>query len=293
MQHRTTASWGHVLLASVFFLFAASVPAFGQGSSANSSQLKQNLKAAYAEGAKLANQGNFEQAVPKFEQALEIARQLDLGAGIQNKIQGYLVTSLKNVGNSAIQAKNYAKALGAFKQGASYETQDAYMHYGKGLALVNMDSTQAAMQALSKAVEVGEQTGNQRVAGLALDRIRGEFVARASKALSAANPTIANADTALAALDAMRTYADPNAQAYFYRATAYYVKGQYQEAIAAANQGLELHQGSRSDAAKYHFVIGESQLKLGKKEPACQQFEQAAVGDYRARAQHYLENTCK
>ncbi|MEF8797263.1 MAG: tetratricopeptide repeat protein, partial [Salinivenus sp.] len=185
------------------------------------------------------------------------------------------------------------EALTHFEKGIEYAENDAYMYYGKGLALVNMDSTEAGLKTLQRAIEVGNQTGNTRVTGLASSRIRDEFLARASEALNAQNPTSSQIQTALDALDEMREYVDPNAQSLFYRGRALFEQGQYQTALETARQGLDMHQGSRSDAAKYYFIIAESQMNLGNEQSACQTFQQAAYGDYQARAQHYLKNDCQ
>jgi tetratricopeptide (TPR) repeat protein len=156
-----------------------------------------------------------------------------------------------------------------------------------------MDSTEAGLNTLQQAIEVGNETGNTRVTGLATERIRDEFLAQASEALNAQNPTSSQIQTALDALDEMEQYVDPNAQSLFYRARALFEQGQYEEALSTAQEGLDMHQGSRSDAAKYYFIVAESQMNLGNEQAACQTFEQAAYGDYQARAQHYLKNDCQ
>ncbi|PSQ79462.1 MAG: hypothetical protein BRD41_07310 [Bacteroidetes bacterium QS_1_63_11] len=155
-----------------------------------------------------------------------------------------------------------------------------------------MNRTEAGLESLQTAIEIGNQTGNTRVAGLATERIQDEFVATASEALQGDNPSQSQIETALDALDQMREYVDPSATSMFYRATALFEAGQHQQAIQNAREGLEMHQGSRSDAAKFHYIIGESQLETGNKASACETFENAAYGDYQARANHYLENEC-
>ncbi len=59
--------------------------------------------------------------------------------------------------------------------------------------------------------------------------------------------------------------------------------------MSSADQALELHRGSRSDKAKIYFVKGESLVGLGDSDGAKEAFQNAAVGTYRASAQHYLE----
>ncbi|WP_103030320.1 tetratricopeptide repeat protein [Salinibacter altiplanensis] len=255
-------------------------------------KLKKELQQTYKEGAQAGNKENYEVAATRFEESVQLAQKLGL-SDLVSKIENNLAESLRGAGSAALKQENYEDALSHFNALGEYTDTDPTAQYNQGLALINMeDSTEAGLQSLRRAIEIGNEVGNTRVAGLATERIQDEFLARASKALQGDNPSQARIDEALGALDQMTEYVDPNANAMFYRGTALYESGQYQQAVQAARQGLDLHQGSRTDAAKFHFVIAESQIELGDKASACQTFENAAYGDYEARANHYLENEC-
>jgi tetratricopeptide (TPR) repeat protein len=287
--------WALPSLLGALLLALGPAPALAQdnGGGANAKKQKiEQLKRSFKSGLQAAKSNQHSQAYTDLEEALQLAEEVEVTSAV-SKVQGYLQKLPKNWGNQAIEDKKYADALTHFEKGIKHAPDDAYMYYGKGLALVNLDSTSTGLKTLRKAVEVGDRTGNTRVVGLAEQRIRDEFLARASKALNARNPTTAQADSALSALDRMGQYVDPSAQSLFYRARAQYEKGDYGPAIESAQQGLEMHQGSRSDAAKYHFIVAESQMKLGNKGTACQTFENATYGDYKARAEHYLKNECE
>jgi len=255
-------------------------------------KLKKELQQTYKEGAQAGNAENYEVAAARFEESIQLAQQLGLD-NLIGKIENNLIESLKGAGSAALNQEDYEGALAHFKRLQEYTEADPTVQYNQGLALINMeDSTEVGLQSLRQAIEVGNEVGNTRVAGLATERIQDEFLAQASEALQGDNPSQAQISEALDALDQMTEYVDPNANAMFYRGTALYESGQYQQAIQAARQGLDMHQGSRTDAAKFHFVIAESQIELGNKASACQTFENAAYGDYEARANHYLENEC-
>lgn len=295
-MHSYRIRWACASLVFALLLGIGAAPALAQnggGTSgdAQAEKLKQ-LKKTFSAGLKAAKANNSSQAYTQLEQALQLAQDTEQ-EGATNQISGYLQKLPKNWGNSAIENENWSEALTHFEKGVEHASNDAYMHYGKGLALVNLDSTETGLETLQQAIEVGNETGNTRVTGLATERIRDEFLARASEALNAQNPTTAQANTAIEALDEMREYVDPNAQSLFYRARALFELGEHENALNTAQQGLDMHQGSRSDAAKFHFIVAESQMNLGNEAAACQTFKQAAYGDYQARAQHYLENECE
>lgn len=291
-QH--TKSWAFGLLAFALVLGLGAAPAVhaqDNGGSANQQKVEQ-LKKAYAAFQQAGKQNNYETAYSKLAEATQLADETGQ-SGALGKLRSFQQRLPTKWGNEALEAKNYSQALTHFERGMEWSPQDAYVYYGKGLALVNMDSTEAAMQTMQRAIEVGQENGDTRTANLAAERIRQQFIAEASQALSAENPTQSDAETALSALDQMREYVDPNAKSLFYRATALYTQRSYEQAVSTARQGLEMHRGSRTDAAKYHFVIAESQLKMGDKSTACSTFQQATYGDYKARAEHYLENECQ
>lgn len=274
----------------VAFLAATVSPAMAQ--SGDKKQQLEELKAAYAKGVQAAKQNNSSAAYQNLERALTLAQDTEQ-SGAAQKIQQYLTQLPKQWGNDALKNKNYEEAITHFEKGLEHNPKMPYLHYGRGLALINLDRTDDAMQALRQARSLGQSQGDQRTARLARQRIQDHYVAQASEALSAQNPTEAQANEALSALDEMEQYVDPNAKAYFYRAAALYHKAQYQQAIETARQGLEMHDGSRSSAAKYHFVIGEAYVALENLDSACSEFRQATYGDYKPRAEHYLKNECQ
>lgn len=255
-------------------------------------QKKKKVQKLFNKGKKAAQAGEYEQASKIFEKALTMAQEVEWKQAIQMS-QDFLVQSLTQAGTAANKQENYEQAVSYYNRAMQYVDNDPSVHYNRGLALINIeDSTEAGLQSLQRAIEVGNETGNTRVANRATERIRSEFLARASKALQGENPSQEQIDTALSALDQMREYVDPSANSLFYRATALSKSGQHEQAIQVARKGLDMHQGSRSDAAKFHYIIGESQIALGNTASACETFKSAAYGDYEARANHYLENEC-
>lgn len=293
-QHSTLSRLSGAVrtLICVLVLFLGAAPALAQSSGQDKAAKMKKLKAAYAQFQKAAKSNDHETAYSQLETAVSLAEELEQSGALQ-QLQRFQQNLPTEWGNGALESENYERALYHFNHGIDYTPQDAYVYYGKGLALVNMDSTEAGLAAMREAISVGQNTGNSRVVEIATERIRDEFVSQASQVLSKQNPSTSDANTALEALDQMREYVDPSATSFFYRASALFAKGQLQQAISAAQEGLSMHQGSRSDAAKYHFIIGESQFQLGNKSSACQTFENAAYGDYKARAEHYLENECQ
>ncbi|WP_176521820.1 tetratricopeptide repeat protein [Longimonas halophila] len=274
------------------FIVAAftALPSLAQSEGGNSAM--QQLEQSYRQGMQAGQQGNHEVAYNNLSEAIELAAQEEQ-ENARRQIQDNLTRMAKNWGNDALENENYEDALMHFETGAEYASEDAYFYYGMGVAQLRLENEDEAMQHMQESIRIGEENGDQRTVSLATDRIRDEYVARASASLSKDNVTSSDIEAALEALDTLEEYVDPSDRSYFYRAVALFEDSDYEGAIENARQGLELHSGSRSDAARYHFVIAESQFQSGDTEAACSTFEDAAYGDYRARAQHYLENECE
>ena len=282
--------WATCALALALFAMLGAPATFAQNGGGQKQQLEE-LKTAYAQGIQAAKQNNPSVAYQQLERAQKLAQETDQ-SGAAQKISQYLSQLPKQWGNKALKNESYEEALRHFNKGIEHSPNQAYLYYGKGLALINLDRQDEAMESLTQAISKGEETGDMRSANLATTRIQDHFVAQASEVLNTQNPSRQQANQAISHLDEMENYVDSNAKAHFYRATALFHLGQLEQAISTAEQGLGMHEGSRSSAAKYHFVIGEAQMQLGNTSAACSQFNQANYGDYSARAEHYLENEC-
>jgi len=276
------------VLTLIFFIASLSAPpAFAQDQSQPNQQLEQ-LKQAWSQGKQAANDNNWSTAYQHFERALELANAADQQGAVR-QIQTFMVAAKKQLGNEAYKSGDFEGALAHYETALEYDSTMSSLYLNRGQTLRKLDRVDAALESLTTAIQKGNASGNQRIVQEATAVIQDHFVAQASEMLNVQDPTQAQADEALGYLDEMNEYVEPDARSYFYRATALYHKDQYEDAIAMARQGLEIFDGSRSDEAKYHFVIGESQVALGNTESAKESFQQAAYGDYAQRANHYLE----
>lgn len=292
-SHRLLANrWIVVAFLGLFAIQFGASPAIAQDESSDTKRAqKKKVQKLFNKGKSAAQSGNYGEASEVFEEALTMAEDIEWDQAIQMS-QQFLVKSLTEAGTTANKEENYETAVEHYEKVLQYVDNDPTVYYNRGIALLGADRTEEGLQSLQEAIEIGNEKGNTRVAGRATERIRAEFISRASEALQGDSSTQEQINSALEALDQMREYVDPSAKSLFYRALALHRDGQHQQAIQTARQGLDMHQGSRSDAAKYHYYIAESQMALGDKATACETFNNAAYGDYEARANHALENDC-
>lgn len=233
------------------------------------------LEAAQAENYNLAR-GKFAEAATGAQAAgdTEIARKSKyVAAQIDYKL-----------GNAALKAENYDEALTHYRNGSAMYPDYVKNKYGEGLALKKKGQIDEALEAW-KGVTTSNDSKTARTAAKA---IRDHFYYQASSAVSKQNATSADADRAVAALEASTQYLEPDADYYYYTAVAHNVKGNYGACITSADKALDMHRGSRTDKAKIYFVKGEALMYSGDTEGAKAAFANAAYGSYKQSAEHYI-----
>ncbi|MFT5142526.1 MAG: tetratricopeptide (TPR) repeat protein [Thalassolituus oleivorans] len=250
----------------------------------------QDYKEAYNAGLAAATAKNYAEALIKFSEASDGAK-AEGDADVQarsNKIIGQIEYSL---GVQQTRASRFDAALTHFENGMTRYPTYAKNFLGKALALKKLERTDDAMTAFQAAIEIGNANQDRATARKAETAILEHFVFLASTALSrsASGASAADGDAALTHLAKVSTYVEPDADVMYYTAVAHQAKGQATDAIAAADKSLELHKGSRTDKAKIYFVKGEALMRAGDSAGARAAFQSAAVGSYRASAEHFIE----
>lgn len=253
--------------------------AFGGGAAS-----AQEYKEVYNEALAAAGAKQYAQAYTKYEQAAELAK----AAGDED------VTSLslkvlaqldKIFGSREYKNGNYEAALTSFNKGIAHNPEYMPNYYNKGLALKKLDRVDEAMDVLKTAADGSDR----KVAREAEEAIRSHYHAEASRMLATDNLRASDADLALGQLTKMQEYVEPDANTYFYMATAFSAKGDYDQAVTMADEALKIHRGGRSDKAKIHFLKGEALMYAGDTDAAKAEFANAQYGQYAQSAKHYIE----
>ena len=272
--HRMLSALGAFALA----LFLA-VPAFGQ-----------EYKEAYNAALAAAKANSLPEALQKFTLAANGAKAAG-DSDVERRSNRVIAQIEYKLGLNATREEDFAAAMTHFDNGISRYPSYSKNYLGRGLALKKLDRIDDAIAAFQQAIEAGTAENDHQTARAAESAIREHFVYMASSLLSrnGGKPSQADADAALGHLASLSGFVDADADALYYTAEAFKAKGEFAQAVAAADQALELHRGSRTDKAKIYFVKGESLVGLGDSDGAREAFQNAAVGTYRASAEHYLE----
>lgn len=244
----------------------------------------QAYKEAFNAARDAASAGDFAAARTSFLDARVGAREANDSETLRKA--SYAVAQINNrLGNAALKAENYERALDLFNEGTELYPDYIRNSYGAGLALKRLGRMEDALAAWKSAAE-GQ--GDRRTSLVAESAIRDHFIYQASSAVSRSDAVSRDADRAMTALEQLLLYVEPDANYHYYRAVALHIKGQFSDAVAAADEALAVHNGSRADKAKIFFTKGEALIGAGDRDAAKEAFQNAAFGSYKASAEHYL-----
>ena len=195
-----------------------------------------------------------------------------------------------NTGKQLVASENFEEGLARFEQGIALFPQYANNYSGKALALKKLNRDDDAIQAYQELIDYGNTNDDSQAIREGEKGIRDHYIYLASSALGRrSDPTANDAREAIGYIESLQEFVEADADVYFYLAAANNTLGNYEEAIQYADQALELHSGSRSDAAKIHFVKGEALMFNGNTAAAKESFQSATFGNYKSLAEHYLE----
>lgn len=135
-----------------------------------------------------------------------------------------------------------------------------------------------------RAIEVAGTTNKPDVAERAREAAHDELLAVGTNASEDDN-----IDYALEMLNKALEYEGQSADVYYRIAEAHNKAGNAQEAIEAANQGIEYESGGRTDLAKIYYEIGYAHQTLNNKSEACDAFTNALYGSFKSPAEHKME----
>lgn len=263
--------------------------AFLVGGFATSPAFAQEYKEAYNAAIEAAKAKSYDKAYTEFTRAAKLADAAD-DSDVAQRARKVAAQIDYNTGKQLVAAEKFDEGLKRFEQGIKLYPSYSRNYVGKALALKKLQRDDDAIQAYQDLIAYGEENNDTEAVREGQKAIRDHYVYLASSALGRrSEPSASDAREALEHLEKLEEFADPDADVVFYRAAAQNALGEYAKAIELADQALEMHRGSKSDAAKIHFVKGEALMYNGNTEAAKEAFRNATFGSYKSLAEHYLE----
>ncbi len=259
------------------------------GGFTTSTAFAQEYKEAYNAAIEAAKAKEYTKAYTEFTRAARLADQAD-DADVAKRARKVAAQIDYNTGKQLVAAENFDEGLKRFEQGIKLFPSYSNNYVGKALALKKLNRDDDAIAAYQDLIAFGEENNDAEAVREGQQAIRDHYVFLASSALGRrSEPSAADAREALTHLEKVQEYVEADADVIFYQAAAHNALGEYAKAIELSDMALAMHRGSRTDAAKIHFVKGEALMYNGDTAAAKEAFRNATFGSYKSLAEHYLE----
>jgi tetratricopeptide (TPR) repeat protein len=267
---------------------------FGYASPANAQdegERTQQLVAAWEAAVSAYQSRNFTEAYNQFERAARLGAQLSDSKAKETaqRARNYLPRVAYAEGLTHLQQNRHEQAVAAFEKGWALDDSYLMNRLGLGQAYQRMDRRADALAIYQEVLQKATAANDQENVRRASDAIRGQYHPRASELLARENVSRAQAQQVVDMLGEMQEHIEANEDTFYYLAAASNAMGQHEQAVRYLDQALEMHRGSRTDRARFYFEKGEAYRYMGDVASAKEAYRNAAVGDYRARAEHFIE----
>ncbi|HZK09344.1 MAG TPA: tetratricopeptide repeat protein [Bacteroidales bacterium] len=231
---------------------------------------------------------NIDKAVGEFEKAIEYATQYN-DPETAAKATDIIPKLYYSQGNSFYSDEKYNEALESFGKSAELAPDYSRAYWGMALVYNKIDDTEKMKESFAKALELAEGEGDADMA----KKVR----ANASKLLQSEGAKKLQAQdwpAALMCLNATTEFEPENAEAYYYIALANNGLKKYDEAIAAADKGLEVAASESADfKAKFYYEKGNALKAQGNNDAACDAYQNAKHGQFVQNADYEIKTVLK
>ncbi|HOW26329.1 MAG TPA: tetratricopeptide repeat protein [Bacteroidales bacterium] len=231
---------------------------------------------------------NIAEAIPNYLLAIELAEKVG-NTEIAAKAKEIIPKLYFSQGNDLYKSEKYDSALMYFDRALSYDSTYAKAYLTKGLVYKKQDNTEAMIAAMDKAIHFAKASNDEKTATTAGNVVRDNLLVNGNKAVKAGN-----FQQAIPLLNQAKTYGEPKSDIFYLLALSYNKGSQWDAAIEAANQGIELEKESTVEArAKFYYELGNGYLGKGENTSACTSYKNALYGNYLESAKYQIETVLK
>ncbi len=231
---------------------------------------------------------NIEKAISEFENAIRIGKELNDPETVR-KAEETIPKLYYAQGNDLYKADDYDNALKSFNKAAEIAPDYSRAYWGMGLAYNKLNETRKMKESFEKALELAKADGDTKMESTITKNAKKLLQASGAKKLQAQDW-----NGALECLEASLSFDPDNADTYYYIALASNGLKKYDDAIAAAEKGLEKGTGKNVEfKAKFYYELGNALKGKGQNSKACEAYSNAKHGRFIESAEYELTQVLK
>ncbi|MEX0681290.1 MAG: tetratricopeptide repeat protein [Balneolales bacterium] len=234
-------------------------------------------------GSQLVTNRQFEAAIEAFLEAVRLADRYG-DDEVLSRAQSTLPALYLNLGNRYYRDEDNEKALENYNKAIELNPSYVLAYYQAGLVYRREGDSDRALEHFDISIDLASSMGDQE------NMQRGQRAARDYLIYIASGEMEEERySRALELLTRASGYGE-SANMYYRMAEADNFLGRHREALSNAQKALELETGGRADLARIYFELGLAHKGLDNTSAACEAFNNALFGDFRAPAEHEIEH---
>lgn len=228
-------------------------------------------------------QKDYENAIPFLEKTIDLAAEYNNNQEFSQKAMRYLPTLLTGVGTQKMKSADLAEAEEMFAHAVKYAPDYPKAYLGKGLVHQQKFEEEEMIEALSKAIELGQSKGDAETVETAQTALGKYFVDLGKVELEDMEEFDEDFSYAIEAFETAIQYDSDNSDAHYHLASIYNRMIEYDKAVEHGLKALEGASGELKIAA-INFELGNAYAGNVEYAKACEAFTNAMVGVFEERA---------
>lgn len=200
-----------------------------------------------------------------------------------------IIPQLYNIqGNQYYKNEAFDNALKSYEKAIEIDPGLAKAYFGKGLVFKNTEDEEAFDEAMKKAIEEGEASGDDKTVEQA-SKIAGNYYL--NKGIQAKKTT--DYQAASENLKKSISFNNDSEQAHYLLALVSNELKNYDDAIEASKKTIELVNNDKEELSKAQFQLGRAYQGKGNNQAACEAYKNVTSGPYVKSAKYQIEHGLK
>lgn len=229
----------------------------------------------------LFDDGKVNKAIEAYEKTLDIAAEYN-DIGIFTMTNSVLSQLYLKEGNDLFRAREFESALENLEKALTYDSTNTSTLILMAYCYRRLENRPMMVEYFKKVLEHGDE--NQRNTQQASESLMNHYMTTGARLLNARN-----IEDGIKYLDTALTYGQSGDLMYYY-AVGFNAAQEYDKAIFAAEQAIELDPNNRENLAKYNFEIGTAYYGKNNNTKACEYYKKADFGRTSMRVKPLLES---
>ncbi|CAN5633212.1 hypothetical protein BH23BAC4_BH23BAC4_10460 [soil metagenome] len=193
-----------------------------------------------------------------------------------------------NQGNELLRAQDFQGALAQFERGIRLHDENARNHFGRAVALAQLNRREDAVESFIRARELAVEQGDTEMAQTASRQVSTLALVQAQELMGAQPLPEENAQRVVDMLAPAQDMMSGNSTYYYFLARSYNALGQHDDGARFAQLALDNATAQNGDHSPLNYELGYAEMHRGNEDAARTAFQEAMSGSYAGWAEYQI-----